>query len=204
MIELLVFILPLTSILAADPTEFLVSKISPKNKTVEIPQDIIIKNGVNLHIEVKDPEDSISGAEPPEDSFPATEAEEAGFINIVANHHMFPVEKIAIRVTSAESFIDRTLCFSDESQKEVLPSFFRIFAVSTLSDDKNVRITVGKIYKDCTSDNDDHSLGSDHPAVVGGVVGGIVIILMLSIILHLSKNLQNDNNGSLGGSVSNL
>ena len=76
--------------------------------------------------------------------------------------------------------------------------------MSTLSDDKNVRITVGKIYKDCTSDNDDHSLGSDHPAVVGGVVGGIVIILMLSIILHLSKNLQNDNNGSLGGSVSNL
>ena len=74
-----------------------------------VPQDIIIKNGVNLHIEVKDPEDSISGAEPPEDSFPATEAEEAGFINIVTNHHMFPVEKIAIRVTSAESFTDRTL-----------------------------------------------------------------------------------------------
>ena len=73
-----------------------------------------------------------------------------------------------------------------------------------MTDEKNVRITVGKIYKDCTSDNDDHSLGSDHPAVVGGVVGGIVIILMLFIILHLSKNLQNDNNGSLGGSVSNL
>ena len=115
MIELLVFILPLTSILAADPTEFLVSKISPKNKTVEIPQDIIIKNGVNLLIEVKDSEHSISGVEPPEDVVPASETEEAGFINIVANHHMFPAENIAIRVNSAESVTDKTICFSDES-----------------------------------------------------------------------------------------
>jgi len=138
-----------TRILCDDPIEFLVSKSTPKNKKLNIPEVDSLRKSLDVYIEVNEPEEYVpcgDGALEEENDY--EEHKEAGTICLEISHPMLDNGSEFVNVTVnftvdvMEKFeIKKTLCFNG-SLAYIRPKLISVSATSDMIHDMNIKVEV--------------------------------------------------------------